>query len=326
MNIKKKKILILGSNGFFGKNLKKLLKCSDKDLIYIERKELDILDKEKVNQVFNNLQPSIVVNCCGLIGSSESNKSIDQFTILNVNLMLNINILDCCDRYNIEKLITFSTYRLFTDVDENYSEEDIRFTETNGENAGYLLSKAIMDKQIKLLKKKSNMKIICLFLPNIFGFFDKFSNDARIVPSLINKIHSAKKDDSDLYINSNSANLVNIIFINDIVRLIHKSIYKNIDGNILVFNENSTFTLIQLTQLLSTMMNFKKKIKFKEHIINETENIMKPNLYKFKENFNNFIFTDPHDALHITIDFFYSSVVNENAKNENEDEDVKFLS
>ena len=79
MNIKKK-ILILGSNGFFGKNLKKLLKCSDRDLIYIERKDIDILDKEKLNQVFNNLQPSVVINCCGLIGSSESNKLIDQLT------------------------------------------------------------------------------------------------------------------------------------------------------------------------------------------------------------------------------------------------------
>ena len=322
MNIKKK-ILILGSNGFFGKNLKKLLKCSDRDLIYIERKDIDILDKEKLNQVFNNLQPSVVINCCGLIGSSESNKLIDQFTILNINLMLNINILNCCDRYNIEKLITFSTYRLFTDVDENYNEEDINFIDTNVDNAGYLLSKAIMDKQIKLLKQKSNINIICFFLPNIFGFFDKFSNDARIVPSLINKIYLAKKDESDLYINSNSANLVNIIFINDIVRLVHTSIYENIDGNILVFNEKSTFSLFQLTQILSTIMNFKKKINFKEHVINENKNIMKPNLYNFKKKITNFTFTDTHDALNKTIDFFYSSIVNTTADNDN---DVNILS
>ena len=241
MNIIKKKILILGSNGFFGKNLKKLLKCSDMDLFYLERKDVDILDKEKMNHIFSIIQPNIVINCCGMIGSSESNKLLDQFYILNTNLILNINILECCDKYNIEKLITFSTYRLFTNVNENYNETDINYNGKNGDNIGYLLSKSIMDTQLNLLKQKSSIKIICLFLPNIFGLFDNFCSNGRIVPSLISKMHLANKENTELCIHSNSEVLVNIIFIEDIVKLIYHSIYENIDGNILVFNEKSTF-------------------------------------------------------------------------------------
>ena len=307
MNIKK--ILILGSNGFFGKNLKNSLKCSDMNLVYIERKDVDVLDKAKLDYVFNNLSPHIVINCCGLIGSSESNKLLDQFTILNTNLIINTNILDCCDKYNVEKLITFSTYRLFTDVKENYTEEDIHFNRKNDDNIGYLSSKSILDMQIRLLKQKSNIKIVCLFLPNIFGLFDKFCSNARIVPSLIYKMHLANTENVDLFIPSNSNVLVNIIFIDDIVNIIHHSIYHNINTNLLVFNEKSTLNLFQLTQILSKIMNFKNKIHFEEsNLYNSNNKIMLPNLSNFEKHFNNFKFTDLSCALHKTIDFFYSTI------------------
>ena len=309
MNIKKK-ILILGSNGFFGKNLKKLLKCSDMDLYYIERKDVDILDKEKLMLIFSNITPDIVINCCGLIGSSESNKFLNQFTILNTNLLLNINILECCDKYNVKKLITFSTYRLFMNVEENYNEEDININLKNENNIGYLLSKSIMNIQIKLLKKKSTIKIICLILPNIFGLFDNFSVNGRIIPSLICKLHLANKQNDDLFIHSNSNVLVNIIFIDDIVKLIHHSIYENIEGNILVFNEDSTFNLLEVTQQLSKIMNFKNKIYFEDCEKNNVDDakIMKPNLSTFQKNFTNFKFTNVSIALQKTVEFFYSTM------------------
>ena len=76
------KILILGSNGFFGKNIKKLLKNINYEFLCIERKKIDILNKEQLDKVFISFDPSIVINCAGMVGSSESNKDNDQYDIL----------------------------------------------------------------------------------------------------------------------------------------------------------------------------------------------------------------------------------------------------
>ena len=112
MNIFKKKNLILGSNGFFGKNLKYLMDYSNYDFIFIERKDVDVLQNDALEQLFDTVRPAIVINCCVLIGSSESNKTLNQFIIFNTNMLLNMNILNCCSKYETEKLIVFSTYRV----------------------------------------------------------------------------------------------------------------------------------------------------------------------------------------------------------------------
>ena len=309
MNIIKKKILILGSNGFFGKNLKYLLDCSDYDFIFTERKDVDVLQNDKLEELFDTIRPAIVIHCCGMIGSSESNKSLNQFNIFNTNISLNMNILSCCGKYTVEKLIVFSTYRvLMQNLLTNFHVETIEKSciDNNSNNIGYLLSKTIMDTQINLLKKHSDIKITCFILPNIFGLFDNFCVDGRIIASLIYKIHHAKISNVDLYINSNSQTLVNIIYINDIVNIIKKSIETEIDGNIIVMNPEGTLTLNEVVDKLSEIMKFKNKIWFNDEIHYDASNtIFKNNIScNFKKYFNNFIFTPISVALQETVDHF----------------------
>ena len=87
------KILIIGSNGFFGKNIKKLLQTKACEFIYLDRKNVDVSDKIRLNQTFQEINPDVVIHCCGIIGSSHSNKEKNQLDILNTNILLNMNIL-----------------------------------------------------------------------------------------------------------------------------------------------------------------------------------------------------------------------------------------
>jgi nucleoside-diphosphate-sugar epimerase len=294
------KILILGSNGFIGKNCKYLLKHYN--FYYVERKDIDIMDKSKLNIIFENFYPDTVINCCGVVGSSVSNKEKDQFSILNNNLILNINILECCKQYCVKKIILFSTYRLFSnDIVENYTEEHlIHNFDIINDNTGYLLSKQIMDIQVKLLK--NNLNITTLILPNIFGNYDSFYPDSRIVPSIIVKMNNAKKLNTDLHINSNENVQVNIVYINDIINIINKCIQEdNINGNIIVFNKNNILTLKELSLHIKEVTNFKKDIIFNNDLKYTTNNIMTPDISKFNNLFKDFIFTDLKYSLKETI-------------------------
>jgi nucleoside-diphosphate-sugar epimerase len=309
MNIK---ILILGSNGFFGKNLKKLLKIDpSSELLYIERNDIDISNKQQLYEYFNIHNPHIVINCCGIVGSSELNKNNNQFSILNDNLILNINILECCFTFKIKKLIIFSTYRLLNTSNNNnlsnFNEEDIynNFTfDSNCNNIGYLLSKHIMDMQIQLFQKYCQTSVICLILPNIFGIDDKFCNNGRIIPSLLYKFKIAQKTNTDVSINCNSNNNVNLIYIKDLITILQKCIVNNdINGNILIFNPETNISLIQLTDMIKSITKFPNKIVFNDYDITDN-NIIKYDISKFNNFFPNFIFTNLYLSLTEIIDYY----------------------
>lgn len=299
------KILILGSNGFIGKNCKYLLKNSKYIFYYAERQELDISDKPKLNIIFEKFKPDIVINCCGIIGSSVSNKEIEQFSILNKNLILNTNILECCKTYFVKKLILFNTYRLFSNnIIDNYTEEHLlyNFNITN-DNVGYLLSKQLMDIQVKLLNNcDTKMKIITLILPNIFGKYDTFSVNSRIVPAIIVKTSIAKTQDTDICINANENTQVNIIYVNDIVNIINNCIQDDdINGNIIIFNTKNIVTLKELSYCIRDLTNFKNKIIFNNDLEYKKSNLMNPDISKFNNYFKDFVFTNLNYSLKETI-------------------------
>jgi len=305
--INMKKILILSTNSFVGKNIKQYLE--NKFIVFcLNRKDVDFRNQELLQIHIKEINPDIVINCSGVVGSSTRNKNLHDFDILNDNIILNSNILNSCRNLNIKKIILFSSYRVFgDDIHENYDENDIQKSDIKY-NIGYLTSKKILDLQIKLFINEYKIDIVCLLMTNIFGYYDDFSINGRIVPSMISNIKQHTADNSDLVIKYNKEICVNLIFVNDISKIVELCILKeNINGNIIVFNKNGIITLEGLTNIISNFFNYKKKIVFNKDIDIMKPNIMKPNIMKpnitkFNHFFENFEFTELEQAIKITCD------------------------
>jgi len=299
-----KKILILASTSFIGQNIKKYLE-KENIVFCIDRKDVDFKNQELLKISIEEVNPEIVINCCGIVGSSVKNTYFNDFDILNENIILNANILNSCKHLNIKKIIMFSSYRLFGDnIHENYDENDIQRCDIKY-NIGYLTSKKVLDSQIKLFINSYKIDIVCLLMTNIFGCYDDFSTNGRIVPSMFANIKQHNNSNSDMILNSNKNTLVNLVFVDDISKIVELSILsENIRGNIIIFNKNGIVTLGELTNKISNLLDYKKQILFKnDTIINQT-NIMKPNLNVFDDFFKNFEFTELNKGLKIISDFF----------------------
>jgi len=304
------KILILGSNGFFGKSIKNLMQNKNYHLFFLERKDLDFLNKDLLNNKFQEIKPDIVIHCCGIIGSSESNKKKDQLSILNNNILLNINIFECCDINLVKKIILFSSYRIFSsNIHEFYNEDSLSFLDLdiNNQNNSYLLSKKIMHSQMQLLKQKNHsIQIICLVLPNIFGCYDHFIKDGRIVPSIITRINECKNKNVNIV--SNAKTPVSLIYVNDIIRLLEECICRDdIYDNVIIFNYTTTLTLEKLVEKIKRIMNSDDTIEFDSQTPYQETNIMKPDIGKFHSLFQDFKFSDLDESLQETIQFYLSN-------------------
>ena len=85
-----KKIIIFGSNGGLGTELKNLLK--NYLITAIDKKKIDFSNqnsKKKIDNLLNKVSPDIIINCAGVLGSNIT----DYKKVFDVNFSSNWDIL-----------------------------------------------------------------------------------------------------------------------------------------------------------------------------------------------------------------------------------------
>jgi len=133
------KVLIIGGNGMLGHQFLKSWqnKFSTKvtlknNLVNYKRFKLfnktnsysgiDILNLEKLERVFDDFQPSAVVNCTGITKQKIDLSKTDD--VLEINSLFPHKLLEICKKFN-SRLIAMSTDCIFSGKLGNYKEEDI---------------------------------------------------------------------------------------------------------------------------------------------------------------------------------------------------------
>ena len=116
----KKKILVTGGNGRFAKILKE--NNNKLNLVFVSRKQCNILDIKSIQKIFKKIKPSIILHCAGLSRPMQTHeKNISKS--IDLNIIGTANITKVCEKNNI-KLVYFSTGYVYEGTRGNYSETD----------------------------------------------------------------------------------------------------------------------------------------------------------------------------------------------------------
>jgi len=219
-------ILVTGGSGLVGKSLKKVLPTA----AYVSSQEYDLLVMDDVANMLEEHNPSVVVHLAARVGGIIDNIN-NPVDFLEHNIIMNTNILRCCHRKGVDRVISMLSTCAYPDYSDKYPlvEEDLFNGPPTATNFSYGFSKRCMathiDSYVSQFGKKWSYLIPC----NLYGEGDKYEEkQSHFVSSLIRKIY---ENNESIELWGTGRPLRQFMYAGDLARVIRCVIENEISGN-----------------------------------------------------------------------------------------------
>lgn len=219
------KILVTGGSGLVGSSIKELINKYDKDteFIFSNSKTCDLRDHIACEKLFFNGNFDIVIHLASVVSGLYGNLS-NNYSMLVDNLKININILECCRKYKVKRLINILSTCIFgNDLKYPLTSDQMYDKNPDISNEGYSKSKRLLATGSELLTKHScsDLEVVSLIPTNLYGYKDNYNlQDGHVLPSLIHKCFIVKQNNNSLIIKGSGSSLRQFIFSNDLGKII----------------------------------------------------------------------------------------------------------
>lgn len=189
-----KTILLTGAGGFVGSNILNSNLSEEFKIISPSRSELDLTNKEYINDYLKKNKPDLIIHAAGKVGGILKNIS-SNYTFLVENSLIGINLISSAHENNIKNFLNISSSCIYPkNFEKPIKENDLMSGYLEPTNEGYALAKILALKLTKIVSADYSLRYKTIIPCNLYGPYDNFSElDAHMIPAVIQKIHTAKK-------------------------------------------------------------------------------------------------------------------------------------
>ena len=263
MNWSEKKVLVTGGNGFLGSHVVNELKnLNVKDVFIPASKDYDLRNKTDCKKVVKDID--VVFHLASTSGGIMFLKERPAEAFYD-NIMMGVNLIHEAKEAGIEKLIitgAVSSYPKLAPIP--FNEKNIWDGYPDETNAPYGIAKRTLLVQSQAYRQQFDFNSIILFLTNLYGPKDHFDpTSATVIPALINKISSAKKqNEKSISIWGDGTPTRDFLYVQDAVRGLMLAAEKYDDGLPINLGSDQETTINELVNLISKITGFKGQIKW----------------------------------------------------------------
>ena len=306
MELKGKKILVTGGNGFLGKFVVKELEREQITNIFTpSSSELDLRLQKSCEDAVKDID--IVFHLAGTVGGIGFNKSNPADCFYD-NIMMGTQLIHEAMRAKVEKFIALGTvcsYPKFANLP--FSEEEIWEGYPEETNAAYGLSKKMMLVQSEAYRQQFGFNSISIIPTNLYGPYDDFNPyTSHVIPGIILKIFNAKKSDAkEVTLWGDGTPTRDFLFAEDAAKGIILAGEKYEGISIINLGSEQEISIKELADTISKIMNFSGEIVWDNTKPNGQPRRCVSNR-KAKENFGFEAKISLEEGLGRTVDWFIS--------------------
>ncbi len=190
---KNSSIYVAGHKGLVGSAIVRKLKLQGyKNIITRTHKELDLVDKKKVESFFAKEKPEFVFLAAAKVGGIYANNTYPAEFIYQ-NLMIQTNVIDLSCKYGVKKLLFLASSCIYPKTCKQPIKEEYLLTgPIELTNEAFAVAKLAGIKMCQAYNRQYGTNFISVIAANVYGINDRFDKNAHVVSSLIKNFHEAK--------------------------------------------------------------------------------------------------------------------------------------
>ena len=262
------RILVFGSNGLVGSNVKNVLLETSYECLFSSRKDTDLFDLNSTLQTIKKFQPNIIINCAARVGGINANDKNRTIFLLE-NLKINMNIFESLMSLDPIKVINLGSSCIYPlDAMNPISESSIMSGKLEPTNSAYAMAKLTAIELGNSIKKEFGHNVINLMPTNLYGKYDNFSkDDSHVIPGLIYRMHDAKINSQKKFsVWGTGKPLREFLNAEDFAKSILFILKNNINDDLLNIGSNEEVSIKELASIIQKTINYEGEIIFDEEM------------------------------------------------------------
>jgi GDP-L-fucose synthase len=273
----KPKIFVAGHNGMVGSALVHNLKKHEVEIITKEKKDLDLLNQNNVQDFFKNQKIDQVYLAAARVGGIHANNTFPAEFIYE-NLMIQTNVIHSAFLGGVKKLLFLGSSCIYPkNSNQPIKEEELLTGKLEPTNEPYAISKITGIKMCESYNRQyaesHSIDYRCIMPTNLYGPGDNYHpENSHVIPGLIYRFNEAKLNNLPIVtIWGTGKPKREFLYVDDIAKA---SVYlmnldkKNYDKYIPVrcshinVGSEKDLTIKELAETIKEVIGFKGKINF----------------------------------------------------------------
>jgi len=187
-------IIVAGHTGLVGSAIFDALDGSNSDVIGINSKVVDLLDRKATFEFIQDHKPELVIDAAAIVGGIGAN-SERKVEFLSKNLQIQGNLMDASHAANVERFVFLGSSCIYPrQAPQPIKEEYLMTGPLETTNSAYAVAKIAGIELIKSYRTQYGRRWISLMPTNMYGPRDNFDlASSHVFPALINRYVSAKR-------------------------------------------------------------------------------------------------------------------------------------
>ena len=187
-------IVVAGYSGLVGSAIYELLTSLNEEVVGINSKVVNLLDRQATFDFINDHKPDIVIDAAAIVGGIGANNSF-PVDFLSKNLQIQNNLMDASHAANVERFVFLGSSCIYPrECPQPIKEEYLLTGPLESTNSAYAIAKIAGIELIKSYRKQFNRRWISLMPTNMYGPRDNFDlTTSHVLPALVNRFVTAKR-------------------------------------------------------------------------------------------------------------------------------------